>query len=240
MIFTESQKKAIHHCRPNNIIAFTFTEKAAAELKGQIISRCREELGEVHGMAEMYVGTMHTYCLDPLTAEVPKYLKFDVLNEVQQALFIDRHSHKSGLTASTDLAGQPLKRYRDTSHYLSAISILREADTDKAVMKNCSILAGLDSYRSLLDDTRHLDYSAIIEAAVEVLTCDVPLKQHCRARQACDCRRVSGPEPHSGSNRLAVARTRGQSLRRRRPRSNHLPIARQQRPGHSHLREALP
>src|ERR1019366_10057844 len=148
MIFTESQKKAINHgdtnlqliacagsgkteviarrvahlikngSRPNNIIAFTFTEKAAAELKERIVSRCREELGEVHGMAEMYVGTIHAFCLDLLTAEVPKYLKFDVLNEVQQALFIDRHSNKSGLTASTDLGGQPLKRYRDTPHYL--------------------------------------------------------------------------------------------------------------------------
>jgi DNA helicase II / ATP-dependent DNA helicase PcrA len=112
MIFTESQKKAIHHgdsnlqliacagsgkteviarsvahlikngSRPNNIIAFTFTKKAAAELKERMISRCREELGEVHGIAEMYVGTIHAYCLDLLTAEVPKYLKFDVLNEV--------------------------------------------------------------------------------------------------------------------------------------------------------------
>jgi len=30
--------------RPGNIIAFTFTEKAAAELKQRIIARCREEL----------------------------------------------------------------------------------------------------------------------------------------------------------------------------------------------------
>ena len=107
---------------------------------------------------------------------------FDVLNEVQQALFIDRHSNKSGLTASTDLGGQALKRYRDTPHYLSAISILREADTDDNVLKNCSVLAGLDSYRSLLDETRHLDYSAIIEAAVEVLSCDAPLKERIAAR----------------------------------------------------------
>jgi DNA helicase-2/ATP-dependent DNA helicase PcrA len=212
MIFTQSQEQAIHHgdsnlqliacagsgkteviarrvahlikngARPSNIIAFTFTEKAAAELKERIISRCREELGELHGMAEMYVGTIHAFCLDLLTAEVPKYLKFDVLNEVQQALFIDRHSNKSGLTASTDLAGQPLKRYRDTPHYLSALGILREADTDDNALKNCSILTGLDSYRSLLEETRQLDYSAIIEAAVDVLTGDVALKQRIAAR----------------------------------------------------------
>lgn len=114
-------------CRPKNVIAFTFTEKAAAELKERILSRCREELGELHGMAEMYIGTIHAFCLDLLTAEVPKYLKFDVLNEVQQALFIDRYSNKSGLTASTDLNGQPLKRFRDTP----AIGVLRGARPSK-------------------------------------------------------------------------------------------------------------
>jgi len=125
---------------------------------------------------------IHAFCLDLLTAEVPKYLKFDVLNEVQQALFIDRYSNKSGLTASTDLNGQPLKRFRDTPHYLTALGILREADTDDNALKNCSVLAGLDSYRSLLDDTRHLDYSAIIEVAVEVLNCDIPLKERLAER----------------------------------------------------------
>ena len=56
-------------------------------------------------MAEMYIGTIHAFCLDLLKTEVPKYLKFDVLNEVQQSLFIDRNSSKSALTTSTDLAG---------------------------------------------------------------------------------------------------------------------------------------
>jgi len=77
---------------PRNIVAFTFTDKAAAELKERIITRCREELGEVHGTAEMFVGTIHAFCLQLLKTEAPKCLKFDVLNEVQQSLFIDRHS----------------------------------------------------------------------------------------------------------------------------------------------------
>lgn len=81
---------------PRNIIAFTFTDKAAAELKERIVTRTREALGELSGMAEMFVGTIHAFCLELLKSEVPKYLKYEVLNEVQQGLFVDRHSKQSG------------------------------------------------------------------------------------------------------------------------------------------------
>src|SRR5439155_1325989 len=77
---------------PRNIIAFTFTDKAAAELKERIITRCREALGDVPGLAEMFVGTIHAFCLELLKSETPKYLKFEVLNEVQQGLYADRNS----------------------------------------------------------------------------------------------------------------------------------------------------
>src|SRR4051812_21833995 len=59
-------------CAPRNIVAFTFTEKAAAELKDRIYTRCQEELGAVIGMAELYVGTIHGFCLDLLHREVPE------------------------------------------------------------------------------------------------------------------------------------------------------------------------
>lgn len=168
--------------KPANIVAFTFTDKAAAELKERILTRCREELGSVNGMAEMYIGTIHAFCLDLLKAEVPKFLKYDVLNEVQQSLFIDRHSNKSGLTASTDLTGRKLERYKDTPHYLSAISILREADIDEKALAGCSVVDGLDSYRDLLDETRYFDYSAIMEAAVYALTNEPDIRDRLAAR----------------------------------------------------------
>ena len=114
--------------RPENIIAFTFTEKAAAELKDRIFTRTREDLGTIHGLAEMFVGTIHAFCLELLKNEVPRYLKFEVLNQIQQALFVDRHSQVSGLTTSTTVKGMPLKRYTDTKNYISALSILRESD----------------------------------------------------------------------------------------------------------------
>ena len=162
---------------PRNIVAFTFTDKAAAELKERTITRYREALGEVPGLAEMFVGTIHAFCLELLKSEMPKYLKFEVLNEVQQGLYADRHSKQSGLTTSTDLAGVPLKRYRDTPYYLAALSILREAEPIENALVGCSVVAGLEAYRSLLDDRSYLDYSSILEAAVDVMTNDAGLRQ---------------------------------------------------------------
>ena len=161
---------------PRNIIAFTFTDKAAAELKERIVTRTREALGEIPGMAEMFIGTIHAFCLELLKSESPKYLKYDVLNEVQQALFVDRHSKRSGLTSSTDRAGTPLKRYQDTQRYITALSILREAERDDANLEACSVLEGLEAYTDLLEERSYLDYSSILEAAVEVLTNDTSLR----------------------------------------------------------------
>jgi DNA helicase II / ATP-dependent DNA helicase PcrA len=58
---------------PRNIIAFTFTDRAAAELKERIVLRVRQTFGELPGLAEMFVGTIHAFALDLLKTEVPKY-----------------------------------------------------------------------------------------------------------------------------------------------------------------------
>src|SRR5262245_9957618 len=161
---------------PRNIIAFTFTDKAAGELKERIVTRVREAFGELPGLAEMFVGTIHSFSLELLKTEVPEYLKYEILNEVQQGLFVDRLSKASGLTTSTDLQGNALKRYVDTQRYLTALDILREADRNDPALRGCSLLVGLDSYSRLLKERRYFDYSAILEAAVDALTNDRELR----------------------------------------------------------------
>lgn len=138
-------------CTPENIVAFTFTDKAATELEERIPTRCREQLGSVTGLVDMYVGTIHGFCLDLLKSEVPAYMKYEVLNEVQQSLFVDRHSKMSGLTQSTTLDGKPLERYTDTGHYVSALGILREDEAiDRSKLAGNSVVAQLDAYKGLL------------------------------------------------------------------------------------------
>jgi DNA helicase-2/ATP-dependent DNA helicase PcrA len=143
---------------PRNIIAFTFTDKAAAELKERVVTRTREALGDIPGMAEMFVGTIHAFCLDLLKSESPRYLKYEVLNEVQQTLFVDRHSRASGLTQSTTLTGQSLKRYTDTRSFITALNILRE---DRPVAPHLlagnTVMVQLPRYEQLLHDRGYLD-----------------------------------------------------------------------------------
>ena len=167
---------------PANIVAFTFTDKAATELKERIITRCNKENGEMVGLAELYSGTIHGFCLDLLKSEIPRFLKFEVLNEVRQTLFADRHSKQSGLTLSTDLGGKNLKRFTDTGLYISALSILREAELNDGALRDNSLVAGLASWKKLLSDRAYFDYSAIIEAAVIALRDDEGLRKRMAER----------------------------------------------------------
>jgi len=167
---------------PASIIAFTFTDKAAAELKDRIVSRCRELVGDINGLAEMYVGTIHAFCLDLLMTEVHDVLKYNVLNEVQQTLFIDRHSRESGLTTSRDIRGVLLKRYRDTGHYLSALNTLREDEPDSVLLQRTTLPQTLAAYRKLLNAKRYLDYSEILSRALAELIGNSTLRQHLSRR----------------------------------------------------------
>src|SRR5690606_20507861 len=109
--------------RPANIVGFTFTEKAAAELKERIHRIVREEHGDLPGLAEMYVGTMHGYALNLLQTYIPEAFKYGVLTDITQRLLIDRESTKSGLTTCpTTAPSRPtLWRYADSKLYMQVL-----------------------------------------------------------------------------------------------------------------------
>jgi DNA helicase-2/ATP-dependent DNA helicase PcrA len=156
---------------PHNIVAFTFTDRAGAELKDRIVSRVTEALGEVHGMAEVYVGTIHGYCLQLLQGSMPEYFKYSVLNEVQTRLLIDRGYAKSGMK---DLG---LRRWVESRLYLDILNTVREADVDYACLVDHQVRSSLEQYQSYLDGKRYLDYTEILVRAVTALYTDEVLRQ---------------------------------------------------------------
>src|SRR6476660_817073 len=68
---------------PASIVAFTFTERAASELKDRITRRVAGRMGEAFRdrLGPMFVGTIHAYCFRLLQDHVPQYGNYDVLDE---------------------------------------------------------------------------------------------------------------------------------------------------------------
>jgi len=77
---------------PASIIAFTFTERAAAELKERILLRVEEAKGTefLSRLAPMFIGTIHSYCFRLLQTHVPQYGNYDVLDEHRHVGLLSR------------------------------------------------------------------------------------------------------------------------------------------------------
>ena len=172
---------------PANIVAFTFTNKAAAELQDRVVRRTRELAGrEINGMAEMYVGTIHGFCQDLLQTEVPAYLKYEVLEEIRQRLYIARNSRITGFTTSSRLNGNRLRRYTwgstDLRLYIQCLSVLREEETEPSALEACSVVDGLAAYREKLNQDGYFDFSEMLVLAVEELSTNADLRQRLAER----------------------------------------------------------
>jgi DNA helicase-2/ATP-dependent DNA helicase PcrA len=154
---------------PSSIVAFTFTEKAAIELKDRIYDICREKLGTDQGLGGMYVGTIHGYCLNILQEPpIYKYLKYSVLSDVCQRLVIDRYSRQSGLADTPWLNGGKLRRWLNSELYQKLLSICAEADVDYDLIPD-EVKASVSKYRSLLHEHKYLDFTTIQMEALSVL-----------------------------------------------------------------------
>lgn len=77
---------------PASIIAFTFTEKAGAELKERIYQRVEECSGSdiLDTLGPMFVGTIHGWCFHALQERVPRYGDYEVIDEHRHAALLNR------------------------------------------------------------------------------------------------------------------------------------------------------
>jgi DNA helicase-2/ATP-dependent DNA helicase PcrA len=174
--------------KPENVVAFTFTDKAAAELKDRTLTLIEQHLGPIHGLADMYIGTMHGFARDALQTWVPDTFKYAVLNEIQNRLFVDRNSSKCGLSTARVVnkgSRRPLKRFVESRLYMQVVGILREDDVNPAAIPE-SLDEALGMYRTLLHRHNYFDYTELLRTAVDMLESEPdddlggPLVRHVR------------------------------------------------------------
>lgn len=144
--------------KPENIVAFTFTEKAAQNLKDRI-----EKIVENIDISDMYIGTIHGFCYKTLIENVEKYKEFRVLDTVKNYHFINRYSKYCGMeTAGLSCYSRNIKLFLDCIDKLVY-------DYENNKLWNYTDKKILKEYKNCLYDKKYFDFSLLIHETRNLL-----------------------------------------------------------------------
>lgn len=150
---------------PGEIIAFTFTERAAESLKTRITRRIAEAKGEAYldRLNPMYIGTIHAYCLRMLQDHVPEFGDYDILDENRLAGLLSREHRRLELSKIGHHHWRPIRDF------------LRNADVVENELLDATKLKGTPfgncylEFKKSLQRYHFLTYGLLISAAVKAL-----------------------------------------------------------------------
>ena len=147
---------------PPSIVAFTFTDKAATELKDRIIRRVGEVKGEDFKgrLAQMFVGTIHSYCFKLLQDHVPKYGNYDVLDPHRHAGLLSREHKRLKL----DTLGDP-GHWAPIHDFGTSVDVIGNELIDPAKLAGSPIGPIYAEYLATLDRYHFLTFGLIIQRA---------------------------------------------------------------------------
>lgn len=167
---------------PENIVAITYTEKAAASLKQRIFEEYEKRNQTLEGLANMYIGTIHGFCLHMLQEFSDDFKTFETLNDVQTKLFIKRHRVENGIYDVNyhSSKGTTYSLYSDRSNadtktkainaYKTFLDIGREYGVEKL---NKELQKHVEKYEKTLMDNKYFDFTSIISTTLNKLQAGV-------------------------------------------------------------------
>lgn len=156
----------------DSILAFTFGENAADELKVRIREWMQRADLENESLGEMFVNTIHSFCQELLNEHREGTLSHDVLNENELAAFISQHFWELNLHQLPPR--HPSQKYNKIDWFTEDVNTirreltvgdLRASDEDHAQR----LIAAYDAYRDLMEEYHFYDYQELIYRAIQLL-----------------------------------------------------------------------
>jgi DNA helicase-2/ATP-dependent DNA helicase PcrA len=148
------------------IVAFTFTERAAAELRHRIAERAEERIGPsvLDTFGGLFVGTIHSYCFRLLQTHVPEYETYDVLDDNQLSAFLAREATRLELRQL-----DPNNRlFGSIARFLCGVDVLENELLDHAALPE-PFRSIVGNYFATLERYRLLTYGQQVARAVAAL-----------------------------------------------------------------------
>lgn len=148
------------------VVAFTFTERAAAELRQRIAERAEDRLGPavLDQLGGLFVGTIHAYCFRLLQTRVPHYETYDVLDDHQLTAFLAREATRLDLKR-LDARG---RLFGSIERFLRGVDVVENELLDPAAMPE-PFRSVLVDYLDTLERYRLLTYGQQVVRAVAEL-----------------------------------------------------------------------
>lgn len=154
--------------KPRSIVAFTFTEKAADELKARVREILDKECPDKADLGDMYVGTIHSFCFEMLKELEPRYRSYDVLDDPRRVAFISM-PHRYYQSHLQTLDGS---KYRVISKFLESYDIVRMEDIDLRKLSDKDFVECCKRYDAFLEKDRFLDFQSMIYRLVKLVDSD--------------------------------------------------------------------
>ena len=150
---------------PASIVAFTFTERAAAELKERIVRRVADVKGPKFRdrLGPMFVGTIHAYCFRVLQDHVPRFGNYDVLDEQRHAGLLSREFRRIGLQRLRARHWAPIRDFART------VDVIANEFIPPNALAGTPLGECYAAYRRTLDRHHFLTFSQIITESLNAL-----------------------------------------------------------------------
>lgn len=153
--------------QPESIVAFTFTEKAAKELKERIRERSVALLGRTatDKLGHLYVGTIHGYCFRLLQTYVPKFETYTPLDPNQLTNLLYREANRLGLREF----GQRNRVFSGIELFQLSVDVVENEYISLAALPDGTFKDALVKYYGMLDNYRFMSFGTQIVEAVRAL-----------------------------------------------------------------------
>lgn len=140
--------------KPENIVAFTFTEKAAESMKKRITKALGSD--SIYNIEKMYIGTIHGFSYRLLSKYTEQFQKYKILDTVKNHLFVARYFAKCGMS-DLELEAYPRNIHLFLQCIDKMIDDYENADSWTQEQRNV-----LDKYIACLYSLGYIDFSLMI------------------------------------------------------------------------------
>ena len=162
-----------HGASRGSIIAFTFTEHAAEGLKQRIRLRLEEAVPDEPSLGDMYVGTIHSFCLRVLRDQDAQFRRFDIMDETSQSAMIAANFVRfaeSGIGLDRLRSRTRSRTYGETLRtFLNTLNVIHQQGIDIDAIADPVLADAVSRYRDIAYKAPNyfFDFNKIIDQLIE-------------------------------------------------------------------------